>query len=189
MNNNRKSETLGKHPSSSNPDKFYTVKRITESDGTQWLGCDCPAFTRARCWKGVPSPERECKHTALHHLNDPATTTDDASPKPELVFGNVGEVTRQGDVILLPLIPLNPMGTDIMATAIYDTITEHHISWNAISQLYHVPHQWSWRKVKGYVEANGRTFYTPNKHPMQELVYYRMPVPIQMGRLVHQEEA
>ena len=72
---NRKTEVLGKHPSSSNPDKLYAVKRITEADGLQWLGCDCPSFIRGRRWKGVPSSGRACKHTALHCLNDPALDT------------------------------------------------------------------------------------------------------------------
>jgi len=173
----RKTETLGKYPSSSNPERFYTVKRITEDDGSRWIGCDCPSFTRARRWKGIPSAERECKHTALHRLDDPAIVADDDQPPPpEPVFANVGEVARRGDKLLLPLIPLNPIGTDIMATAIYDAITKHRIPWNIISRLYNVPGQWSWRKVKAYVEHHGRMTYTPNRHPMEELAYSRSPV-------------
>jgi len=174
----RKSEILGRHPSSSNPTKSYLVKRVSEADGRVWLGCNCPAFTTAKCWRGVPACERDCKHTALHRLNDPAIATDDPVLQPNIAFGNVGQVTRQDNMILLPLIPLNGMGTDIMATAIYDCVTEHRIPWGTMRDRYKAPRQWSWPKVKRHVEHHGRVTYDPPKHALGTATYYRTPVPI-----------
>jgi hypothetical protein len=174
----QKKEILGRYPSSSNSDKLYTVKRITEAGGRVWIGCDCPGFTRARRWKGVASWDRECKHTALHQLDDPAIGEDSPPPIPVVTFGMVGQVTRrldaeEGEMILLPLIPLDGMGTDMMATAIYDAMTRFQIPWNVLKERYKPPRQWSWWKVKGYVETHGRTIYELPKNPLGKGRYYQ----------------
>lgn len=156
----KKSETLGKHPSSSS-NKIYTVKRITEPDGSMWLGCNCPAFTIAKKWKGVPSSKRECGHTRLHLLDDPAIE-ENAPPVqlPEIVYAKVREVTREDGQLLVPLMPI-PCPTHFEATIVYDLL-KSGIPWQECRSRYSLAKRNPMKNIIAYVEERGRCICGPH---------------------------
>lgn len=161
----RKAEVLGRYPSKSSPDKVYTVKRITEAvegEPFVWIGCDCPAFTRARKWVGIPSCDRDCRHTQLHSLDDLAV--DEGTPlvqEPEIVYAKVRQVTPDGDGrLLVPLISMS-CPAHLEATIVYDLL-QHGVSWGECRERYDLAKRNSKQAIVGYVEERGRCIYGPN---------------------------
>lgn len=130
-----------KVPSSSDASKTYTV--ALKKDGS--YACSCPEWIYRR---------REC-----HHIRQVKANPEGGEEfKPlVMVMAKVCEVTKEGEKILVPLVPLDRAETTpFLATIVYDC-NKLGIPFGQLKEHYSImPSDWTLEQVKQYVKAHGR---------------------------------
>lgn len=125
--------------SNSSRGKFYKVS-LTENGEYQ---CSCPAWIYRR---------KECSHIKMAKAN-PESQVIDRSQKPVIVMAKVRQVTKEGNKLLTPLIPLRPDAGHFIATISYD-LMKHGFSWAYLRERYRL--RGSKANIVAYIETHGR---------------------------------
>jgi len=130
-------------PSSSNPDKSYTVSLTKEGN----YECSCPTWIYRR---------QECHH--IKQIKAAPASGESVEVKPLVVVpANVCEVTKQGNEVLAPLIPLcRAETTHFLATIVYDCY-KLGVPFGALKEHFNImPHDWTLEAVQNYIKTHGR---------------------------------
>lgn len=125
-------------------DGTWTVAQ--DKDGN-W-GCSCPVWKFKR---------QECHHIAAVKINPLAYETQNPVTLPDIVPGNVEQVTVTKKYCLHPLVPLDGMGGEVLATILFDCLQLGY-SWGMLKKRFSnlVPHSWTRKAVIAHVEYHGR---------------------------------
>ena len=136
-------------PSRSDPSKVYTVSKT--ADGK--YECSCPQWIYRR---------KECYHITLVKTQktlDGSNFNEEKVEPLQIVPAMVTQVTKEDNKLLVPLIPIDPTPVHFLATICYD-LKKFGVSWGEIRERYHLPPDWTWGRVKEYIQRRGRCIET-----------------------------
>ena len=114
--------------------------------------CDCWPWKKTR---------RNCDHIN-RVIDDPESYSGAELPQLTIIPANVGQVKREGNRLLVPLIPLGRAETtQFLATICYDLIRSG-ATWLQVRTYYKnmVPREWTREAITRYIEAHGRLVQT-----------------------------
>lgn len=123
---------------------YWTV--AIDKDGN--YGCSCPRWKFKR---------EQCHHIQAVKINPSAYETNNPVILPEIVPRNVEEVTMTKKYCLHPLVPLDGMGGEVLATILFDCLQLGY-SWGILKNRFSnlVPHSWTRKAVIAHIENCGR---------------------------------
>ena len=94
-----------------------------------------------------------------------------------IIPANVREVRKEGNKILVPLIPLcRPETTHLLATAIYD-MHRLGLKWKEIKEYFHIiPNEWTLKAVINYIKKHGRRIETKESFESKNPFFFETEV-------------
>lgn len=148
---------------------------VSQADDGTW-GCSCPVwkFRRAIC------------HHIIAVQTNPDAYGQNGTNKvalPEIVPGNVEEVTVIDGMALHPLIPLGQEGTGILATVLYDLMALGYGFGQLRERFHFIPREWTRGAVVEHVKRYGRTIVKTEFHGVGLPTYIYKQIPVEVGAL------
>ena len=132
---------------------------VTANPKTGELACDCKGFYyRLDCW--------HCRKVReMAHLREYANKFDY-----EIKQGNVFQVTRRGNQLFFPEIPLRQLDTPtIMATIVFDLL-RYGCNMDMIRKaIKHLPGEWGQKDIEDHVIKYGRYVFEPTSKSYEHI--------------------
>lgn len=151
----------------SSGDSFWVV---SQGELGEW-GCSCPRWKFKR---------EQCHHIQAVKTNPMAYDANNPVVLPEIVPGNVEEVTMTKKYCLHPLVPLDGMGSEVLATILFDCLQLGY-SWGILKKRFSnlVPRSWTQKAVIAHIENSGRVLIKTEsrKFGLPNASYVRVGIP------------